>query len=113
MKIKEFLNYFDFSKLNSTQGLLIPVKNECQFSIKNPLDFEICDDVRKIILDDYEYGFVEDYDFFVDKFGIKPKRQSENEDDEEYEYLDFDDLDNGFYSILDENDNVWIYYEIN
>lgn len=105
MKIKEFLKYFNFSKLESTHSLLIPVKNE---SFKNPLEFDICIDKRKVILDDYEYGFTEDYDFFVSRYGIKAKKQN----DKDYDLIDYNDLGNNFYLIHDKNDNAWIFYEV-
>ena len=111
MNIKDFLSYFDFSKLDAEHILIIPIIENNLINIKNPLKC-IIDNNKKIILDDYKYGFIENYDFFVDRFGIKPHRQSLNENDEEYDYLDFNDLGNHFYSIQDQNGTIYIIHEI-
>lgn len=112
MFVKDFLKLFNFSNLELTHLIIIPIEENNFNLIKNPKNCLISSN-RKIRLDDSNNGFVEDYEYFVETFKIKAKRQSNDISAFEYELVDFEEIGNNFYFILDKNNEGWLIYEIN
>ena len=112
MKINEFLEFFDFSNLRKWHIIIFPIEENKIYMIRDPKNCSI-DFNRKIKLDDFNDGFIEDYEYFVDSFKIKAKRQSDKRYTAEYELIDFEEIDDNFYFIVDKNNKGWIVYEFN